>query len=279
VRALSLFDGPMVRKARFEALAKTSEVVLAENQERFLVFTRDKIISKTVYATGEFEFDKFQKARGLLGEAFSLETLVDVGANLGTISIPAVHRGLARRAIAIEPEPRNFELLEMNVHLNGVADRFTLHNLALGAADGQQLSMELSGDNSGDHRIRVTGADGTFGEGGRNVIHIKSETLDTVVGPLDPRRALVWMDTQGYEGHVLKGAAKMLAARVPLVMEVWPYGMERAGSYAPWRAAIASYGSFYDLSERAPAPQPLANIDALYDKLTRVDYHSDVLLT
>ncbi len=46
------------------------------------------------------------RAVSLLGRR-GLTSLIDIGANIGTICIPAVKCGLFDRAIAIEPEPLN----------------------------------------------------------------------------------------------------------------------------------------------------------------------------
>ena len=278
MRVAEHMNSETLRRARFEALALRSDVALADRTEKYLVFTSDKNISKTVFVTGSFEFEKLELALHLLGDKFALETLVDVGANIGTICIPAVSRGLARRAIAIEPEPNNFRLLEINVRLNDLSDRITLHNVALGPTAGQVLQMELSMDNSGDHRIRVATDDGSYDEAARRVIDVRSETLDAVVGSLSGTSTLAWMDTQGYEGQVLLGAQKLVAARIPLVLEFWPYGMNRTRSYAGLRAAAMCYESYYDLSDPGNALRPTSDLDALFATLDRTGGYTDILL-
>ena len=40
------------------------------------------------------------------------DTFLDIGANIGVICIPAVKRGLVESANAVEPERKNFELLQ-----------------------------------------------------------------------------------------------------------------------------------------------------------------------
>ena len=278
MRTVDRMNFETMRNARFEVLAARSQIAFADRAEKYLVFTADKHISKTVYATGSFDFEKLQSVVRLLGHGFTCETLVDVGANIGTICIPAVTRGLARRAIAIEPEPANFRLLEINVRLNDLSDRIVLHNVAVGPADGQTLQMELSQDNSGDHRIRVSSDDGAYDERTRRVIQVESKTLDTLVGSLEASSTLVWMDTQGYEGQVLLGAANIVAARVPLVLEFWPYGMDRTQSYAGVRATVMSYETYYDLSESEPKPRHTTAIDALHQTLEQAGGYTDILL-
>ncbi len=278
MRGVDRMNLQTMRNARFEALAARSDIAYADRAEKYLVFTRDKHISKTVFATGSFDFEKLECVVRLLGASFALETLVDVGANIGTICIPAVSRGLARRAIAIEPEPGNFRLLEINVRLNDLNDRIVAHNMAVGPADGQTLQLEVSPDNSGDHRIRISSDDGDYGERARSVIQVESQMLDTVVGSLDAKSTLVWMDTQGYEGQVLLGAANIVAARIPLVLEFWPYGMDRTQSYAGLRAAVMRYENYYDLSESDPGLKPTTDIDVLYRTLEQADGYTDILL-
>jgi FkbM family methyltransferase len=277
MRTVQRMDLETLRKARFEALSSCADIVLADRAEKYLVFTKDKSISKTVYATGSFEFEKLERVLRLLGNA-SVDMLVDVGANIGTVCIPAVSRGLARKAIAIEPEPGNFQLLKINIELNGLSDRIALYNVAVGPLDGQVLQMELSTVNSGDHRIRVSTDDGVYGEAERGVIQVESQTLDTVLGSRAEKAMLVWMDTQGYEGHVLRGARNLIAARVPLVLEFWPYGMHRAQSYPDLRTAFMCYETYYDLSHDDPQPQRTSNLDALYRTLEQTGGHTDILL-
>ena len=130
-----------------------------------------------------------------------------------------------------------------------------------------------------DHRIRISSDDGAYGERSRSVIEVASQTLDTVIGSLDARSTLVWMDTQGYEGQVLLGATNIVAARTPLVLEFWPYGLDRTQSYAALRAAVMRYESYYDLCEADPKATPTSEIDALYRTLEGSGGYTDLLLT
>jgi hypothetical protein len=69
--------------------------------ERYLVNCHDHTISRIVFTTGAFEFEKFETALRLLRHHTSiksLDLLVDVGANIGTVCIPAVARGRATQA-------------------------------------------------------------------------------------------------------------------------------------------------------------------------------------
>ena len=39
---------------------------------------------------------------------------------------------------------------------------------------------------------------------------------------------VMWIDIQGYEGYVFKGAREFLATGIPVVSEIWPYAIARA---------------------------------------------------
>ena len=63
------------------------------------------------------------------------EILIDIGANIGPICIPAVKRNYVKQAIAIEPGPDNARLLRANVALNSLHDRIIVHECAVGASE------------------------------------------------------------------------------------------------------------------------------------------------
>ena len=44
----------------------------------------------------------------------------------------------------------------------------------------------------------------------------------------DLSEAFLFMDTQGYEGHILSGAKNLIEACVPIMTEFWPYGLKRS---------------------------------------------------
>src|SRR5262249_18366716 len=147
--------------------------------EKFIIVAADKIIGRLTYVDQQpYGFDRMEKLLRILGDARPTALLIDIGANIGTISIPAVKRGLFKSAIAIEPEPRNYSLLTANIHLNGVNDKIVTHNLALGQNDDAEILFEIAKDNLGDHRIHVASDVNLCDEGNRQTITVKSKTFD-----------------------------------------------------------------------------------------------------
>jgi len=258
------------------------EFIVANGEESYIVSTKDKIIAKSLFRSSEFDLDKFFLAQKLANINEKDFTFIDIGANVGCICLPLVKRGIVSDAIGIEPDPYNFKLLRANIILNSVEDRVVAINKALGATDDDCLTFELSFDNFGDHRIQREKKSGQFDEEKRRRISVESTTLDSVLSEHKRKKLFLWMDVQGYEGHVLKGASDTLKEGYPLVLEVWPYGMKRADSYPALKKALieSNYSVFYDLDEKTPKPIKLGatELDAMYHRFGDKG-GNDILLT
>jgi FkbM family methyltransferase len=233
----------------------TPAILTEQRGLRYLVATADRTVGREVFHTGGYDWGQITGILDLLrklGFSFQGRTIIDIGANIGTSSIPMVAEGTFARAIAIEPEPFNFRLLTANVALNGLSDRFTCVNAAVTDALAD-LEFELSPLNYGDHRVRLAAGTGHEGEQDRPVIRVPGITFDSLVssGTVDLDRAgLVWIDTQGHEGQVLRGANTLLTSQVPVVLEYWPYALRRANGMAMLEEAISDhYESVADLRE------------------------------
>jgi FkbM family methyltransferase len=209
--------------------------------------------------------------------------LIDAGANIGSTTVAFLREGVFQRAIAVEPERRNFQLLEHNVRQNGFAGRVRCHPVALGGASGS-VELEVAADNFGDHRVRVRATPGAYGESDRRTQTVPITRLDDLLdeqGPFAPSSVgLLWIDVQGYEGHVLAGAERLLAGGVPVEMELWPYGLERAGTSrdALLAALATSFRRVIDLRDPSPRAQPIEALEGIYARLAGPTADTEVLL-
>jgi len=267
---------PSERRWLFDALTEAGQTVaLAEHGGLcFVVRLGDKYISRDLYATGQFEFDKVAVALALLKSRGQSEPapnlLVDVGANIGSVCIPAVASGQFDRAIAIEPHPENVRLLRTNIALNGLTEKIDV--VASAVADGPgKLMLSQSTDNWGDHRTWA-------GAENRVEIEVPCITLDSLDLAGERRHPLIWMDIQGAEGRALAGASELLRRRPPIVVEFWPWAIERAQCRAELFGSLSGYGRVYDLNKMPAGPQP-ASLEALWREIgIGEDKATDVLL-
>jgi FkbM family methyltransferase len=65
-----------------------------------------------------------------------LQTIVDIGAHVGTFTVWAALRSPRARILAVEPNPQTFAFLEQNIRDNGLHDRVIAVNAAVGAESG-----------------------------------------------------------------------------------------------------------------------------------------------
>lgn len=255
--------------------------------------SRDKFIGRSLYTAGSYGYsDIFRaidilKSQGKLSDA-NQGYLIDIGANVGTVCIPLVLERVFKRALAFEPEPRNFGYLTQNIKQNGLADNVQAFQIALSSTKGE-LELELCLDNYGDHRIRVSGTPSSqynqLDESARSVIKVPVETLDQTIESLNlkPEQIeLLWMDVQGHEGHIFQGAESLIAAGVPVVFELWPYGLRSAGVKLDWFIEFVSthFTHLWDLGAEEPEGKPASDIRKMFEVLSsdNASAQTDVLV-
>ena len=251
------------REAFYEKMPK-NQLLLAHTKENlyYIVNSSDKIIGKSVYCNKQ-SFDAQHLINALNLIACRKSVLIDVGANIGTIGILGVSKNLFDKCIAFEPEPNNFKLLKQNILLNDLENKFDIRNVALSNVNEGSLKFELSEDNYGDHRVRVKTTSGLHNEGNRKVISVAVNTLDHALINEDLNDCVLFMDTQGFEGHVLSGATKILQNNVPIITEFWPYGLRRSEGLDHFYDALSTsqYTTMWDLKN--PSKKLKFSIDEL----------------
>lgn len=210
------------------------EITVCTRQGVFTTLPDDWAIGRALYEHGGYEFEEsrntiaFLKSHGFIPQNGAV--MYDIGANIGVIGIGLVRAGDIDRVIAIEPDPENFSLLARNVSQNGLSQKIRCLQLAVSSVPGT-LTMHLSSANRGDHRARCEPADM-----GRKTINVPSLTLNEIVATEEARAHhaqkpdVMWMDVQGFEGHVLVGADEVIGTGVPLAVEIWPNGLIEAGT-------------------------------------------------
>jgi len=255
-----------------------------------LVFDSDKVIGQSLLSQGKFQEEKVSDVADFLKKKYSFisEFFVDIGANIGTHTIFALKKACFKQAICVEPDIRNYSLLTCNIILNNLVSRVSLFNNAISENSSETLQLELSSDNYGDHRIRKDisgGAD--FGESKRKIIEVQTMTLQDIINetlPINLDNLLVWVDTQGYEGSVLKGYN--ITKKNPFfVVEFWPYGLERTNNKQLFFEFLKKCSCIYDVNVEnwqefgiVSVEKIMRQYNEMLNKTTETYYpHSDLL--
>lgn len=236
----------LVREGMFFGAGRfRSTLVVRWPSGRYRVATADYDVSRRTFMSGPYGIERLLRA----GELIERETasairgceVLEVGANIGTTTIPLITVLGAARVHAFEPVSRNFAMLEENVALNGLAGCVSLHRAAVSDHVGS-VALTISDRFWGSSRVdNDAGADASA----------PCVTIDSLIadGTIEPSGlALVWVDVEGHEAAVLAGA-RSLPASVPLVLEHDP---AQQADLAGLHAEIARRGGrLYDLSSGA----------------------------
>ena len=151
--------------------------------------------------------------------------VVDAGANLGVYTLLAARAvGPAGRVVAIEPDPRTFELLSENVSRNNMSN-VALLNSALAAERGTMSLYRVPGHPA------LASLSRSNARGSAERIDVQVTTLDAALAELGIERVDVMkLDTQGAEIDILRGARETIdRARPILFVEYWPAGLSAMG--------------------------------------------------
>jgi FkbM family methyltransferase len=232
--------------------------------------------------------------------------LIDIGANVGRMSIPRVMLGDFERAYCAEPDPLNYQALVRNVVDNGLRGLVLPDRVAISDVGGTARLQQAKYGTG--HRLRP-GHDGPddvapsavealretpgnaaepLREAGRSAgsVDVPCRTLDQWcrdVGVDLDLVTFVKVDTQGWEVNVLRGACDLLARpHIAWQIEVAPESLHRAGTSIGELLALCveRFTHFIDLSKEAEGPRarPTPELGEALSYLTRGDAQTDILL-
>ncbi|HYH83501.1 MAG TPA: FkbM family methyltransferase [Longimicrobium sp.] len=224
----------------YDALHRVVMEVLARRRAG-PVFRRMRLGPVTVWGdVAHFSFGTaYYQRRGYERETVELMarvvrpggTVVDVGANHGFFTVLlALLVGEGGRVEALEPNPVVAAALDEVLGRNGVAERVSVHPLALcDRADGTaEFFVAVSEVNDGLSSLLVSPAALEHGVISRDhSIQVRTDTFDAFAGRLGLGRVdLVKIDVEGAEAMVVRGMAGTLAVAPPrrIVCETVPDG-------------------------------------------------------
>lgn len=180
-------------------------------------------LQRLAFLTGSYEPDTVLFLERLASASKPTGYLLDVGANIGTISIPFAVRAAKKEAtisdgrvlaIAFEAVPDNIAVLRRNIHQNKLDGAVLVFPFGLGEVN-KSVRIQVEGDLS-------AGA----GTGTANILADDSK-WDCVTQSIEIKRldeldlptncGVVKIDTDGYDLKVLEGAVAFLRRSRPVI--------------------------------------------------------------
>ncbi|UCF19047.1 MAG: FkbM family methyltransferase [Gemmatimonadota bacterium] len=164
--------------------------------------TADPTLERPLFELGVYEAGTLRVLSELLQEG---DVFVDVGANIGLITLAAsLWVGQTGTVLAVEPVPRNYDVLNYNVALNDRKNIRT-YRCALGSGPGMGKMYERPGvgwvgtslvrtsDSSAAHEVTMSSLDALIEQSGQAFVSV------------------VKIDVEGWELEVLRGAVQLLS--------------------------------------------------------------------
>lgn len=143
------------------------------------------------------------------------DTVIDVGANIGTHTIPfAKAVGQEGLVIAFEPQPEINQLLRENATINHVSPNVQARTELVG--DKNALASMPAINCAAPGNYGAVGVRTKHGQQAPTYLH-KSTTIDKICSDIWREVRLIKVDTEGYEAKVLSGAEKTIKRDRPVL--------------------------------------------------------------
>ncbi|HYJ37262.1 MAG TPA: FkbM family methyltransferase, partial [Chitinophagaceae bacterium] len=128
---------------------------------------------------------------------------LDLGANIGSITIPLCKRREDITCIAVEAAPWIFEYLQFNIDANGLNDRVFVVNKAISDTDGGQLPFYSPRNQFGKGSLSPVFTD--------KAIMVDQISIDGLLKKISTSHvSMIKIDIEGFEYFAFKGGSMLL---------------------------------------------------------------------
>lgn len=174
---------------------------------------------KLIENSGFFENVEVHACQNLIKSG---DRVLDIGANIGYYTKLFAHLvGVEGKVIGFEPNPENYQLLNINLRDEANKNIVSLHQMALGNEVGN-CDLFLSEENNGKHRLY------------ESVLCSKNSiSVDVIPGDeiVDAPVNFIKIDVEGFEYQAIKGLKSVIQAspKLKILMEFAPLSMMESG--------------------------------------------------
>lgn len=215
---------------------KVKKISIKTKSGRFILPNLNEIISFDLFISGAYEkglvefLDKSISPNGVF---------IDVGANIGSISIPLALKRPDIRIIAIEASSWIFDILKLNIDYNRVSNIFPI-NYAVFGESGKEMAIYAPKD--------------LFGKGSLKPIFTKeAELVETItiddvikkfsIGDVD----FLKVDVEGFEASVFSGMVETIKRIKPKIVFEFSEWAETSAGFSAGKSQEILLGYKYEL--------------------------------
>jgi len=183
----------------------------------FAVDPEDQGVGRCLRVKGRYGIEEIERIKSFL--APNSRVLI-VGAHIGTLATPMSK--LSKEVVAIEANPNTYELLKINIMLNGVSN---CNAINIVASDKEEtINFLLSRSNSGGSKRVPKNKKYLYYYDKPKEISVKAFSLDNYLE--NAEFDIIIMDIEGSEYFALKGMPKILSKAKVLIVEFLPHHLK-----------------------------------------------------
>lgn len=234
-----------------------SRVLFHTGLSRLIIFTTnsDKTCYKlyfsknatamTTYTSGDIEVE----TSTFLTKHLNMDSIcIDIGANIGTVTIPMAILANSGSVLSFEANPKTYRVLQKNVQLNNLSN-VHIYNYAL----GDTAKLVHFSDKKNDDMNHVQKSNDLTG------IKVSMKPLDSFTENIE-KVDILKIDVEGYEKYVLLGAIKTLKKTSWIIFEVNNANLENY-DYEPREVFYILESNNFKIYNRHQQPFDYKNTD------------------
>jgi len=188
--------------------------------------------------------------------------VLDIGGYSGLMSLIAANAHHANEVHLFEPLERTMERANVNIKLNGLAQRIRMHTVAASDADG---TAEISLHYAAEFLSTGNAINPKHDRAVADVKTIRTVALDSLMP--DARPQTVKIDVEGHELAVLQGMEQMLRRSLPrMIIEIWAATRPEVMAFLHALGYVLTRFEAFDLGVNnyaavVPALEPVAELE------------------
>ena len=160
----------------------------------------------------------------------SCTTLIDVGANIGSVSIPLAINGID--CVGIEANPTTYMKLTKNISMNQLSNYEAINKAAVShklGNGGETLKLYVPKGNTGAASLHEDW-NPSKGEDNNTVVHCHGDTIDNLlIDKLEHGAITIKIDIEGGEADAIEGARDTINKYKPIIIIEWNQRLNRGG--------------------------------------------------
>ena len=192
----------------------TSALTVNTKNGTFIVDAADLEVGGKLRNEGEYGIDEINRISQFIDNQSSV---LIVGAHIGSLAIPVAKT--CSELVAIEANPNNFKLLQINIKLNDISN-IIAHNIAASERE-ETIQFQLNTVNSGGSKRVPVNNHYMYTYDNPKVIDVEAYSLDNYLS--NNNFDLVLIDIEGSEYFAMQGMSNILANTKTLIIEFLPH--------------------------------------------------------